>query len=91
MDPSDSTLGAPALHPTWTALGHRLAVTVGAGTALFGLLRHVPLRFACLRGALAWLAVIALFRVGRALLDWAPLPPEAPLETTDEPQNESPA
>lgn len=91
MEASDSSTGAPALHPTWTALGHRLAVTVGAATALIGLLRHVPLRFACLRGALAWLAVIALFRVGRALLERAPLPAEEPLLAADESPKESSA
>lgn len=78
MEASDSSPGTPAFHPTWTALGHRLAVFVGAGTALFALLRDVSVRFASLRGALAWLAVAALFRAGRALLERATPPEEAP-------------
>lgn len=41
----------------WTALGHRLAVVVGAGTALLSLIWHSPVQAACLRGAGAYLAI----------------------------------
>ena len=46
----------------WTALGHRLAVVVGAGTALLSLIWHAPVPDACLRGAAAWAAIRALAR-----------------------------
>ena len=69
MEPSDTSPGAPALASTWTALGHRLAATVGAGAALLALVRHVPVGTASLRGALAWLAILSVSRSARALLD----------------------
>jgi hypothetical protein len=50
------------------ALGRRLAVFAGALTALVALLGDVPVRIACLRGALALVAVLLLARAGRFLL-----------------------
>ncbi len=37
-----------------------MAVFAGAGTALVALLQHAPARVACMRGAIAWFAVILL-------------------------------
>lgn len=69
MDAVDSSSGAVPLPSAWSALGHRLAVIVGAGAALFALVRHVPVRVASLRGAAAWFAVVLVFRVGGRLLE----------------------
>ena len=68
MQASDSRRVNVEFLPTWTAFGHRTAVATGAGAALIALLRHVPVHIASLRGALAWLAVVLLFRLGRELL-----------------------
>ena len=40
----------------------------GAGSALAAVLRHVPVHVASMRGALVWLSVLLVTRVGRALL-----------------------
>jgi len=88
MEPSDTSPGAPALAPTWTALGHRLAATVGAGAALLALVRHVPVGTASLRGASAWLAILVVTRSARALLDRRPPPGPAvapPERSAEEP------
>ncbi len=37
-----------------------MAVFAGAGTALVAILQHAPVRVACFRGAIAWIAVILL-------------------------------
>ncbi len=37
-----------------------MAVFAGAGTALVTLLQHAPARVACMRGAMAWFAVLML-------------------------------
>ena len=37
-----------------------MAVFAGSGTALITLLQHAPARVACLRGAMAWFAVLVL-------------------------------
>ncbi|TDJ68187.1 MAG: hypothetical protein E2O39_13605 [Planctomycetota bacterium] len=50
------------LSRVWTALGHRLAVVTGAGTALLSLIWHSPASDACLRGAVAWAAIRVLAR-----------------------------
>ena len=68
MKPTDSSVGDVRLRPAWSALGHRIAAVVGAGTALLGLLRHVPVPIATFRGATGWFAVLLLFRAGGALL-----------------------
>ncbi|MFT4649308.1 MAG: hypothetical protein ACI9X4_002547 [Glaciecola sp.] len=39
-----------------------MAVFAGSGTALVTLLQHAPARVACLRGAMAWFAVLVLGR-----------------------------
>jgi hypothetical protein len=44
----------------WRALGRRSACAAGALTALVALLAHAPVRIAAARGAVAWLAVIAI-------------------------------
>lgn len=52
----------------WTALGHRLAVVAGAGTALLSLIWHSPVADACLRGAAAWAAIRVLALATRWLM-----------------------
>jgi len=52
-----------------SVLGRRLAAFAGALTALVALLAHVSVRFACLRGALAFAGVLALARVARVALE----------------------
>jgi len=60
--------GAVPLGRVWTAFGHRAAVVAGALAALTALIQHVPVRFACLRGALAWAAVLLVTRASLWLL-----------------------
>jgi len=55
--------------PALVALGRRLAAFAGALTGLVSLLHGVPVRVACLRGALAFAAVLLLGRAGRAVLE----------------------
>jgi len=50
-------------------LGRRAAAFAGALAALAALLAHAPVRIACLRGALAYAAVLALARGSRAVLE----------------------
>lgn len=57
---------APALPVR--ALFQRAAVAVGALCALVALWNEVPLRIACLRGALAWVAVVFLGVVWQGVL-----------------------
>lgn len=52
-----------------SVLARRLAAFAGALTALVALLAHVPLRIACLRGAIALAAVLALAGVARFALE----------------------
>ena len=52
-----------------SVLGRRLAAFAGALTALVALLAHVPVRIACLRGALAFAGVLALARTIRFALE----------------------
>jgi hypothetical protein len=47
---------------TWKAWNLQMAVFAGSGTALVTLLQHAPARVACLRGAMAWFAVLLLGR-----------------------------
>ena len=49
-------------------LARRAAVFAGAATALLGLVNHVPVRVACLRGAAAWLGALFLCGVFRVLV-----------------------
>jgi hypothetical protein len=51
------------------ALGRRLAAFAGALTALLSLLAHVPVRIACLRGAVAYAVVLVVARGGRWALE----------------------
>ena len=50
------------------AFFQRAAVFVGALSALVGLWHDVPVRIACLRGAAAWVGVVFLGVVWRAVL-----------------------
>lgn len=60
---------APAwLEPAWSALARRLAVAAGSASVVVSLLAEVPLLPAVGRGALAWISVMALFRVGGRLV-----------------------
>ena len=68
MDGRDKATGALLLRDLWTALGHRVAATMGASTALVSLLFDASLQIACLRGALAWLALLLVTRAGGWLL-----------------------
>jgi hypothetical protein len=52
-----------------SVLGRRLAAFAGALTALLALLAHVSVRFACLRGALAFAGALALARAMRFALE----------------------
>ncbi len=67
----------------WTALGHRLAVVAGAGTALLSLIWHSPVHVACLRGAAAWAAIRVLARA----TEWLTVRTES--ETVQKPDAES--
>lgn len=58
----------PARSEPLRALFQRAAVFAGAACALVGLWHGVPVRVACLRGAAAWVAVVFLGVVWRALL-----------------------
>ena len=55
--------------PLWTALGQRLAVFVGAATALLSLVWDASVQNAGLRGGGAWLALVLLTRMGRWLIE----------------------
>jgi hypothetical protein len=46
-----------------------MAVFAGSGTALVTLLQHAPARVACLRGAMAWFAVLVLGRATAWVLE----------------------
>ena len=54
MNTPDSNIGATPLTALWGAINRRLAVVIGAATALTALLYHVPVSRACLRGCSAW-------------------------------------
>ena len=60
--------GAVPLGRVWEAFGHRAAVVAGALAALAALIQHVPVQVACLRGGLAWAAVLLVTRVSLWLL-----------------------
>ena len=78
--------GAVPLRRAWAAFGHRAAVIAGALAALTALIRHVPVRVASLRGALAWAAVLLVSRASLWLLQRTSLedqPPELRSETPD--------
>lgn len=65
---TDRDARARALEATWLALARPVAVAAGALVTLIGLVAHVSIPFAVLRGALAF-AALALLAVltGRAL------------------------
>ncbi|MCP3914782.1 MAG: hypothetical protein GY711_04380 [bacterium] len=75
MEPSDLSIDEVSLHPTWMALGHRVAVAAGASAALISLLGDVPLLVASRRGLFAWLATFALARCFAWLLARTVVPP----------------
>ena len=60
--------GAVPLGRVWAAFGHRAAVVAGALAGLTALIWHVPVQIACLRGALAWAAVLLVTRASLWLL-----------------------
>ncbi len=60
--------GAVPLGRVWTAFGHQAAAVAGALAALTALIVHVPVPIACLRGALAWAAVLLVTRASLWLL-----------------------
>ena len=66
---SDTAPGVVPIKSLWIAFGRRAATAAGAITALTSLLSHTPVWVASMRGALAWLAVLALTRVGSWLLE----------------------
>ncbi len=59
---------AVPLGRVWAAFGHRAAAVAGALAALTALICHVPVQIACLRGALAWAAVLLVTRASLWLL-----------------------
>ena len=59
-----------ACPPAWNALGNRLAVAVGAACGLLSLLFDAPIETAALRGGLAWVAVLAHFRLSARAIGW---------------------
>jgi hypothetical protein len=59
---------ADPLGPSWLAFGHNLAVAAGALMALVSLFHHVPVWLSSLRGALVFLGIEIIVRVGHALL-----------------------
>ena len=78
--------GAVPLGRVWQAFGHRAAVVAGALAALAALIVHAPVRIACLRGALAWAAVLLVIRASLWLLQRTSLedgPTELQSETPD--------
>lgn len=68
----------------WRALGSRLAVAVGAACALVSLLLDTPIDVAATRGALAWVAVVAHFRLSARVLGWRALQEAAERERAEE-------
>lgn len=68
---SDKGYGGPDLRPTWRSLAHRVAVAGGSLVALISLFHHVPVSVAALRGAIAYVAVLAVSRLGWVALERA--------------------
>jgi hypothetical protein len=60
---TDRPITAHPLAAAWLAVGRRLAVAGGALAALLSLFFDTPVWVASLRGALAWVAILALVRL----------------------------
>lgn len=65
-------LAADWIEPAWSALARRLAAVAGSGSVVIALLVDVPLLPAVGRGALAWISVVGLFRLGGLALGSRP-------------------
>ena len=59
----DSHMMEFSLESIWRALSSRAAVFVGAATALCALLAGAPAHIASMRGAIAWVGVLAISRM----------------------------
>lgn len=60
METVDSSYEDSSLTSVWRALTSRLAVAVGATTALLSLIADTPVWVASLRGVVAWLALVLI-------------------------------
>ena len=60
MERSDSHIVEFSLDTIWNALARRAAVLVGAATALCAMIAGAPPSIASLRGAVAWIGVLAI-------------------------------
>ena len=60
MGTVDSSFEDSSLTSVWRALTSRLAVAVGATTALLSLIANTPVWVASLRGVVAWLALVLI-------------------------------
>ena len=89
MEQLDSNHEPVSILPLWSALAGRLAVAVGAGTALTSLFFDVPLSRACVRGGLAWLLVRTLAKGVSWLLERTTAEPQN--SESDQPEEESEA
>ena len=68
---SDRGSGDFPLHATWRSLGHRCAVAGGCLAALVALFNHVPVSTASLRGAVAYIVMLVVAKLGLFALERA--------------------
>ena len=80
---SDRGSGEFSLQATWRSLGHRFAVAGGCLAALIALVNHVPVSTASLRGAVAYVVVLVVAKLGLFALERA-IALEARAESQDE-------
>jgi hypothetical protein len=69
---ADSPAGPESFESAWTAFGRVLAVVAAALVALAGVVAHVPVWLACLRGFAALVAVLALARIATVVVNALP-------------------
>ena len=58
------TLEELSFHNAWSTVAGRIAAGAGAAVALCAVLADVPVRIACLRGALTFFGIVLLMRYG---------------------------
>lgn len=82
-------LAAAWVEPAWSALARRLGAASASAAVVISLLVDVPLLAAVGRGALTWISVLALFRLGGRALGSRPM--GAPLDETEDSESASEA